>query len=152
MALPIWSSLASIFRVFSRTAPGGGKIEEDFQARDIPKADEAQQHELTQEPGKAVGNGTYVTFFDDSDNGEDSKLHVETMSKKIEEACKKHGTSRMMDLPVHCAKCNISFRTVKERTHHIRHSLRYYCRLRGEGMVELKDPSDLSPHNVSYHF
>ena len=152
MSLSICSSLASIFRVFSRNNPADSRAGDDPQARDIPTADEAQQHKLIQEPGKAVDNETNFRFFDDSDGTGDSKLPMEKMAKKIEEACKKHESSRRINLSIWCAKCNIAFRTVEERTHHIRHSPRHYCCLRGEGIVELRDSFDLGPHNISHHF
>ena len=152
MALPIWSSLASISRLFSRSSPGASKAGEDSRARDTITTDEAQQHKLTQESGKSVRNEKNSTFFDDSDSGEDPELRMERLAKEIEEACKKHDSSQRMDFPIQCAKCNISFRTLDERTHHIRRSPRHYCCLRGEGIVELRDPSDLGPRNISHHF
>lgn len=152
MALSIWSILASIFRVFSRTNSGDSRAGDDSQARDVSTADEAQQHKLIQKPGKAVDNETNFRFFDDSDGTGDPKLPMKKMARKIEEACKKHDSSRGIDLSIWCAKCNIAFRTVEERTHHIRHSPRHYCCPRGEGIVELRDSFDLGPYNISHHF
>lgn len=83
MTVYIWRSLASIFRVFSRTNPGDSRAGHDSQASDIPNADEAQQHKLIQEPGKAVDNETNLRFFDDSDGTGDSILPMEKRPRRL---------------------------------------------------------------------